>query len=206
MSWPGPRTPATTTAGAAPTPSPTTKSRVWWSSSSKGCQATASTGVTTTTQTPVFPGTGDTSGAIPSLPCPARTTLATLTLATLQVSLRVLEKVNVSQCFYYKQAPALFKEIQTGIKATYSKVPIICNYANFGNYPFSWLTASMTGSLPLMTLQGRSLGLLTPLRKIFTFNPNKYQTGLKNYSFIVSLYKTIYLMVRAINLNYVFLF
>ena len=29
---------------------------------------------------------------------------------------------------------------------------------------------------------------------------------LKNYSFIVSLYKTIYLMVQTINLNYVFLF
>ena len=54
------------------------------------------------------------------------------------------------------KAPALSKqslnciEIQTGIKATYSKVPIICNYANFVNYPFSWLTTTMSMTCTLV--------------------------------------------------------
>ena len=46
-----------------------------------------------------------------------------------------------------------------------------------------------------------------PLMKVKIFSgPRQNKSALKNSFFIVSFYKTIYLIVRTINLNYVFLF
>ena len=49
--------------------------------------------------------------------------------------------------------------------------------------------------------------LWCPLMKVKIFSgPRQNKSALKNSFFIVSFYKTIYLIVRTINLNYVFLF
>ena len=85
--------------------------------------------------------------AIPFLPCPVNLTTATATLATRQVKVQAQEKVrnHLSQSESGAGASSACTSAAQ-IRATYPKVPFICNYTNFANYLFKLVEGYDTGN------------------------------------------------------------
>ena len=85
--------------------------------------------------------------ATPFLPCPVNLTTATATLATRQVKVQAHEKVrnHVSQSQSGAGACSACTSAAQ-IRATYPKVPFICNYTNFANYLFKLVEGYDTGN------------------------------------------------------------
>ena len=85
--------------------------------------------------------------AILFLPCPVNLTTATATLATHQVKVQAHEKVrnHLSQS---ESGAGAYSACTSAaqIRATYPKVPFICNYTNFANYLFKLVEEYDTGN------------------------------------------------------------
>ena len=84
--------------------------------------------------------------AILFLPCPVNLTTATATSATLQVKVQAQEKVRPDHLKSQAPAPSSACTSAAQIRATYPKVPFICNYTNFGNYLFKLVGEYDTGN------------------------------------------------------------